>query len=1269
MRRGRLLGIGSLILGIVTLTIAAQRKAAPAESTEVQWVWFDEGDPLQEAPAETRYFRRVFTIDRPVQKVVDEAQLEITADNSFVVWVNGTKVGSGNEWKNIFRFDTKKLMRNGPNVIAVEANNEGGPAGLIVKLSYVPNGQTRLALVSDKEWNSSKSAAKGWQALEFDDKNWKPVKVLGPYGKVGPWGMATAAAPGKQGPRRFTVPEGFKVEQVVKRPDDRGPFSLVNMTFDNKGRLLLSEEGGPTLLCTDLKDGMYQKVVPYCTQVTNCHGMCWVGDALLLVGNGPKGTGLYRCTDTDGDDKIDKVELLHSYQGGMGEHGPHAVLHGPDGWLYFVIGNHAHAKVDKLADNSPLTRWPTGSMGPDQGKPNTTEDVLLPRLNDANGHAANILAPGGTIWRMDLEGKNISLFSAGYRNHFDAAFSPSGELFTFDSDMEWDEALPWYRAVRVCHCTPGSDFVWRTGAANTPNYYLDSLPPLYETGRGSPVGLEFYDHHAYPAKYRGAYFMCDWSLGIIYAVHLEKKGATYKGSVEKFCTGAPLNVTDCAVGPDGALYFTMGGRGTQGGVYCIVSTEKPTAPTEPTNVDQPLAAWSRAKMTPSTLDAIAKSVADAKTTGALRARGLLLLQMHGKAPGVKQLIALAANKDADLRAAAVYLIGINGYQDAKPALIKLLDDDDAMVRRRACEAMVRARIEPTVEALGPVLVDDDIFVRTAARLVLQRIDPKKWAERALRSENKKLVREGIVALTKINAAAEHGEAIFDRLHEGSPGENVQDVLDYLRTIQLALVHTSKRPGSVRGLALDCLEMFPHKDKFVNRELAILLAGFKREKILDEAVHTKLLDALLKAKDDRMQQIHYFYCLRLIPDGWTKEQKADLLAWYDSTRSWIGGHSFHPFLVNILRDLNPAFTKEDRERALAKALEMPQAALVMLQLSPDDQLPSMAALKEMFDRLKSAKNVARGAELRQALVASIGRGKGGEAQAILRSLFDNDPPSRDAAALGLTRTMNAENWPYVVRGLETQNKQTLFEIIQALKKSPIKPKSDQPGPYRTLLLASGRLDPGNRWQVVELLRHWGGDKRFSTEDKDWKGELAAWSKWFGQSFPKEPSLPDVVGDKPVESKWKFAELLAYLEGEGKKGDGTKGRVVFEKGQCLKCHKYGKEGEGIGPDLTTVSKRFKRTDTLESLIYPSKVISDQYRSTTIVTNKGQQITGLAAPQGDMVTVLQTDGTKVTLKKSEIEQQFASLISVMPEKLLDTLTKEEIRDLFAFLESEPR
>ena len=204
----------------------------------------------------------------------------------------------------------------------------------------------------------------------------------------------------------------------------------------------------------------------------------------------------------------------------------------------------------------------------------------------------------------------------------------------------------------------------------------------------------------------------------------------------------------------------------------------------------------------------------------------------------------------------------------------------------------------------------------------------------------------------------------------------------------------------------------------------------------------------------------------------------------------------------------------------------------------------------------------------------------------------------------------------------------------------------------------------------MLRHWTNGRQFGEEPGHWKPALQSWGKWFAQTFPKEPPLPDLIADKPPESKYKLDELLAFLEKDpaGRKGDPVRGRAVFEKAQCLKCHKYGKEGDGVGPDLTTLSKRFKRSDVLESIIYPSKVISDQYRSVTILTTKGQSLHGLAAVQGDTVTVLQSDGNKVTLNKKEIEQQFASLVSVMPERLLDPLSKQEIADLFAFMESEP-
>jgi putative heme-binding domain-containing protein len=1291
MRRGCL--VGTVALACVLLGLAGQPWTAGAQQASgVQWIWFNEGDPAKEAPAEVRYFRLVFTIDRPVQKPVDEAALDLTADSEFTAWVNGVEVGKGNNPKRVYRFDVQPHLVHGPNVIAVAAKGRGGPAGLLVRLGYVPNGQSKLAVVSNGSWLASRTAAEGWQKVDFSASGWSPVRVLGPYGRTGPWKDLVWDAGGDD---RFSVPPGFRVEKVADNPNPADPFSLVNLTFDARGRLLVSQENGAILLCTHPDaDGVFQSVKPYCEQVRNSQGMCWVHDALLLVGDGEVGgkkvTGLYRVRDTDGDDKTDEVRLLHAFRGGMGEHGPHAIFHGPDDWLYLVIGNHAWAQPERLADNSPLRRWPTGQMGPDQGQPGTTEDVLLPRQNDSRGHAADIRAPGGTIWRLDHHGRNFSLVAAGFRNQYDAAFDPAGELFTFDSDMEWDEGLPWYRAVRVCHCPPGADFVWRTGSANTPDYYLDSLPPVAETGRGSPVGVEFYDHSAFPETYRGAFFMADWAIGVIFAVHLERAGASYRTRVERFCQGAPMNVTDCAVGPEGGLYFTMGGRRTQGGVYRIVyrgsasgaaaapralgALPQPRSPVEEAvTLPQPLAAFARAraqqlkKSIGPGWEAELKGLArDASRPVAQRRRALDLLQQEGPAPDAALLVALAADKRAEVRAQAITLLGVNAYGEGREVLLKSLTDADALVRRRACEALVRARLEPPVEAIWPLLGEADRFVRTAARLVVQRIDPTKWVERLWKEKNDRTALEGIVALCKTKQAAPYAEPIFNRLHATAAAAG-QPLLDFLRTVQLALVHTQQRPGAVKDLAGRCYRLFPHQDGRVNRELAILLTHFRRTGQLAEPVHAKLLDALLTSRDDRPQQIHYFYCLRLLHEGWTLSQKMDLVTWFERTQGWTGGHSFTPFLENILRDAQPIFTVEDRTAILAQAGQLPWAATALLQTTPERQLPPPTALASLYERLAKAAPGPQTNEMKDRVVQALARSAGPQAVPLLRRIGERDPAQRDAVARGLARFPTPENWAFLVRALESPNPLVLVDVIAALRQLPTKPKAEDPAPYRSVLLAGGRLPPRNRWNAVQLLRHW-GNKDFGGKADEATAELEAWARWFAQSFPKEPPLPNLAAAQPVESKYKYEELLAFVEKDAT-GQVQRGRVVFEKANCLKCHKYGKEGEGIGPDLTTVSKRFKRADILEALYYPSKVISDQYRATVIVTKNGVQLTGLAAPQGDTVTVLQSDGTKVTLRKDEIEQQFASLISNMPEKLLDLLTREEIADLFAFLESEPK
>ena len=113
---------------------------------------------------------------------------------------------------------------------------------------------------------------------------------------------------------------------------------------------------------------------------------------------------------------------------------------------------------------------------------------------------------------------------------------------------------------------------------------------------------------------------------------------------------------------------------------------------------------------------------------------------------------------------------------------------------------------------------------------------------------------------------------------------------------------------------------------------------------------------------------------------------------------------------------------------------------------------------------------------------------------------------------------------------------------------------------------------------------------------------------------------------------------------KKGSPERGKVVLTKAKCLECHKLGDQGAGLGPDLTTVSSRFRPSEILESIIEPSKVISDQYKPITIATTDGKVFNGMpTGSEADKIVLLLSDGTKATIAKADVEAQKDSKISV--------------------------
>lgn len=362
---------------------------------------------------------------------------------------------------------------------------------------------------------------------------------------------------------KLKLQPGFKAERLFG-PSENGEGSWVAMTFDDKGRIIASDQYG----------ALYRLIVPavgdtgktiveklaipndptLVNDTTNrvgigfANGLLYAFNSLYVMVNTfsaektTRTSGLYQLKDTDGDDQFDQVTLLKSLHG-AGEHGPHSIKLSPDKKsIYVVIGN--HTDVPEMDAYHLPSNW--------------KEDNLFPLITDPNGHAVDRKAPGGWVAKIDPETNRWELISAGYRNPYDIAFNSVGDLFTYDSDMEWDFGTPWYRPTRICHVTDGSEFGWRTGNSKWSPAYPDNLPPVLNIGQGSPTNLMYSGNARFPEKYKNTLFAFDWSFGIIYALHLQPDGATYSAKGEEFLSGSPLPLTDGEIGPDGALYFLTG---------------------------------------------------------------------------------------------------------------------------------------------------------------------------------------------------------------------------------------------------------------------------------------------------------------------------------------------------------------------------------------------------------------------------------------------------------------------------------------------------------------------------------------------------------------------------------------------------------------------------------------------------------------------------------------------------------------------------------------
>jgi putative heme-binding domain-containing protein len=763
------------------------------------------------------------------------AHLIATCDNVMTVFVNGKRVATSSEWTSPVKADVTKHLVAGQNQILVEALNQDGPAGFALKLVLTMPDGSKQYIVTDKTWRV---------ATNKEATNWSAPVELAAMGAA-PWGnvftnAAVSLVSAQANRDSFNVLPGFQVELLYTVPKGQ-QGSWVSCTFDHEGRLIASDQGGKGLYrVTPAPIGIEgeTKVEKLNVAMTSCHGLLYAFGKLYCSVNGGPGSGLYALEDTNNDDQYDKVTKLKALQGG-GEHGPHAVRLSPDGKsLYVIAGNHTNPPQDFNHSLVPK---------------NWSEDLLLPRQWDARGHARGKLAPGGWIAKTDPEGKMWEVISIGYRNPYDMDFNADGELFAYDADMEWDMGTPWYRPTRVNHAVSGSEFGWRSGTGKWPTHYADSLPAVVDIGPGSPVGAQFGYGTKFPAKYQKALYILDWTFGTMYAIHITPDGASYTGVKEEFVSKTPLPLTDAAVGPEGALYFTVGGRGTQSALYRV--TYVGDASTVP-------------------VDAKDKQFADLR---ALR-RQLEALHRPGPRDGKAQELIFSNLNHADrfIRYAARVALE---HMDAKLWQDRVFTLQDRQSVISAAIALARQGDK----ALQPKLL-----------AALDAIDIAKLSE----TQQLELLRAYALTFIRMGQPdAVTGGKLAKRLDPLYPSKS--DAMN--RELSRLLVYVNS--PTVVDKTLELLEREYKPDPLATAALLARNPGYGRS------------IAAMIANQPEIEKIHHALVLRNQRYGWTLEQRKRYFAYLNEAGKKSGGASYGGFINNIRKEAM-ARTSEAERKALA-----------------------------------------------------------------------------------------------------------------------------------------------------------------------------------------------------------------------------------------------------------------------------------------------------------------------------------------------------------------
>ncbi len=1055
----------------------------------------------------------------------------------------------------------------------------------------------------------------------------------------------------------FRLPEGFACQPYA---DASVVTDVSCLTIDARGRVVVS---GPGYIKTLMPDPKAPADAPRPLQAvtfsslpkSGAQGLCFVGDTLYATGDG----GVWRFRDADGDGVADGApEALVTGLMTGGEHGVHAIVHGPDGWLY-VIGGNDSGISEKL---------------------NTIPQAPIQRVS------------GGAILRMSLDGKQREVIAHGFRNPYSLCFNAAGALFTWDSDGERVQHLPFYTPCRVFDVGRGRHHGWVNAGWQSswacPAWWPDVVDRMIEVGRGSPTGMLCYRHHQFPERWRDGLFFACWTFGRIYYAKPERTrrgappalkdqfNASWSAKLEVFLesTGnAGFAPTGMAVAPDGSVYVSTGGRKTSGGVYRI-AWKNPAASGEAKDAidrvlaaDQPEAAWSRARWTPLARELGAEAFEKrllAKTVGDEEAKDLraveILTELFGgvkpeigrhvsglfrgdkgrmeRARELPARLAWAAERNARLSEtqandwfmALAVEAGLHGHRAAHECVLmnrgrlgegKLMDDIPAAVleelKRGAhggdadYESMRQIRLAQVragdVSLLAKARWDDGYVSGKKAEPAEAESLGTVWG-RVSGPADYEYAR--LVALTDAEP-----EGFWESLPlKWTEDSRVEDDLHYLfvaarRTRPHAAVAL---PAVARAWLdvprkMEAAQQYPSRfwDDMVeaaftemlgkNPDLAVVMVQQEGFNLPQHALYVRQMSGEVRAQAVAK--------LTHRVQAWTPELAR------------LAGEDLKVRMQEVFKDENRQFdSRAQRNAYLWEKLRVDPVAHALVEglmqrvTEPGLRDAVILALPE-FAFAGRSQIAAEGLDSFQPSVVQRG----------LRALANNGPSAGLQADAEAWRALEGRTCVRLIHAMRRLEGQTAHEaLLKELREACLR-----------------RLDEGTAPALASL-------------------EEAARKKYPEQAA----SLAPVAVLNLVEERVRWAKL------DVTQGDASRGKVIFEQRQCARCHAGGSR---LGPDLKGVTARWGVEDLFLHTADPSRQISPTWEGETFTLKDGRQFTGRPSYDSpDAVLVQITPDETVRITGAELQSRRKAEISLMPPGLIAGLSDGGLADLHAYLRS---